>query len=288
MQETFLRAWRSARALRGRPARSARGSTASPPTPAWTRSSAPRRVPHAGAAASRRGRRGCSPTPTRCSTSVAPSDDEPDAVRRRARDDRAGVPGGHPAAAAPPAGRADPARRARLVGRARPRRCWTRASPRPTARCSGRARRCRSSLPARRRGAAAPASRAPRSASCCERFIDAHERCDAAARWPRCSRGPPHHDAALPALLRRPRRHRGPLPVERAFGRSAVGDWRLVPDGANRHAGRRELPAAARATASSAPSSSTCCASRTARSPRSRPSAPALRATRAAADALVS
>ena len=71
--------------------------------------------------------RGCSRTPTGCS-SRSPRRGRAGRGRRRARDDRARLPRRHPAPAAAPAGGADPARRARLVGRRTRRRCSTRAS----------------------------------------------------------------------------------------------------------------------------------------------------------------
>ena len=87
--------------------RCARGCTGSRPTPAWTRW---------------RSARACRPPTARCRgcsrsrTMLAARGRRRDRRRgRRARDDRAGVPGRDPAPAAAPARGADPARRARLA-----------------------------------------------------------------------------------------------------------------------------------------------------------------------------
>ena len=113
LQETFLRAWRGARDVRGR-RRCARGCTGSPPTSASTRC----------AAASARSRcssrtprcRGCSRTPTGCWTRSRRARSEPDAVVVA----RETIELTYIALIQllPPRQRAvaDPARRARLVG----------------------------------------------------------------------------------------------------------------------------------------------------------------------------
>ena len=159
--------------------------------------------------------------------------------RRRPGDDRAGVPRRHAGAAAAAARGADRARRARGGRRSRRRRCWRRAWPRPTARCSGPGRRCRSTCRAQR-PSGRPASRAPRSGRCSTEFIDAHERCDAAAAMAiaaqdicgsRCRR--------TRAASRASTRSR-PL-LERAFGPSATATGGCCHE-RQPHAGRRQLP----------------------------------------------
>ena len=113
VQETFLRAWRDRDTVRGRPA-----------VRAWLYQIATnacldalrrnkRRVP---ALESFRDVPWLQPYPDRLLDEVAPREDEPGRGRGRARDDRADLHRGDPAAAAAPARGADPARRARLVG----------------------------------------------------------------------------------------------------------------------------------------------------------------------------
>ena len=104
-----------------------------------------------------------------------------------------------------------------------------------------------------------------------EQFIDAHERCDAAAAAAIAARDiritmPPNPycfdglDAIAPLL-------------ERALGPDRDGDWRLVPRGPT-GCRRPQATCSGQATPSSGRSSSMCCASRTASSRKSLPSVP--------------
>ena len=187
--------------------------------------------------------------------------------RRRARDDRAGVPGRAPGAAAAAARGADRAATCWAGRRARPPRCWRPASPRANSALQ-RARATHADAPAvasrglvraraDRRGArpararsSTPTSGATRRPPSRSRRRTSGSRC---RPTPCCFDGP---------------RSLGPL-LERAFGEDREGDWRLRADHRPTACRRRRATSAGRATPGSAPSSSTCCGSRTARSPRS-------------------
>ena len=258
VQETFLRAWRAPRALRRRATRCARGSTGSPRTSASTCSGA--------------GRGGCTelrsfaevpwlqPYPDRLLDEIAPSDDEPDAVAVA----RETIELAFLAAlqVLPPRQRAAllAPRRARHAGEPRRRRCWRPASPAANSALQRARATMQEHLPSHRADWSAPEPSAEER-ELLERFIDAHERCDAAAAvadrvdrtsGSRCRRTRCCFDGldAMPPLL------------ERAFGAEREGDWRLLPTMANRMPAAGELPAAAGRHASSARSSSTCCGSR--------------------------
>ena len=264
VQETLLRAWRARERLRRRRAR-----------PRLALPHRDERLPERDPVAHpahvvRRRRRGCSPTPTSCSTRSRRATTNP-TPSPSPRDDRARVPRRAAGAAAAATRRAARPRRARHdrgrdggAARHQRRRGQQRAATRPR-------RRCSSTCPRTAREWSAHEPSADERALLA-RFIDAHERCDAAAAVA---------IAATDIRVTMP-----PLPM--CFdGLDAVGD----ADRATRSArtatatggscrrwrtGCRRRPAtcAGPATRSSARSSSTCCASRAARSPRSPRSAP--------------
>ena len=136
-----------------------------------------------------------------------------------------------------------PRQRAALIAREcwgcrppRPPRCWTPAWRRPTAHCSAHARRCASTCP---RTAPTGPRRAPSAAEreLLARFIDAHERCDAAAAIEIAA-----EDLRItmpPAPMCFDGRAEIAVLLERAFGPDREGDWRLLPTRLNR------MPAAA-------------------------------------------
>ena len=114
VQETFLRAWRSRDSFAGGPGFRAwlyRIATNASLDAIRTRS---RRVASLSSFAEVPW---LQPYPDRLLDEVAPSECRARRGRRRPGDDRADLPGRHPAAAPAAAGRAHPARRARLVGR---------------------------------------------------------------------------------------------------------------------------------------------------------------------------
>ena len=274
VQETLLRAWRNARVASRAARRSGRGCTASRPTPASTRS----RAPAASAAGRDAGpadprapcaapdRRGSSPTPTACSSRVAPREASR-TRRRRPGDDRAGLPRRHPAPPAPAAGGPDPARRARLVGQGDG---FAPARRRVPA-VNSALQRARATLraPAAERpdGLGPHRGRQRRRARAAAALHGRHERTDA---------------TAVAALLREDARLTMPpepgrdghdevmaLDTDVAFAGTAPGDWRLGPRGPT---ASRPPPTTSggRARPSSGRWPSTSCASRTASWPRSR------------------
>ena len=186
--------------------------------------------------------------------------------RRHPRDDRAGVPRRAPGPAAATAGDAHRPGRAGLAG----------GRDGVRARHLGRGRQQRAAAgagdPA---GAPARASlrvvgrRADRGRARAAGVV--HRRARARRRGARRvdrRAGPAHHDAAGAAAVRGARRHRAAARQRPVRGRLAP-----APDDRQPHADRGQLPARARATTRIARSSSTCCASSTAGSPRSRRSA---------------
>ena len=242
VQETFLRAWRSRDDASTATRCSGRGCTGSPPTSASTCSGSrsrrvaelrlvrrgavaaalPRPAARRDRAGRRRARRG----------------------RRRPRDDRAGVPRRAPGAAAAPARRADrsatcsgwpAAETAALLDTTR-RRGQQRAAAGPGDDAGAPA------VAPRRTGRRGEPSAEERELL--ERFIDAHERCDAEAAVAIASQDiritmPPN-----PICFDGPRRDRAAR-SRRPSGAERDGDWRLVPDDRQPHADRRELPAPA-------------------------------------------
>ena len=251
---------------------SARGCTASPRTSAWTccgaelaagdRARLVRRGAVAAAVPGPAARRGRA---------------ERRAARRgrgRARDDRAGVPRRAAGAAAAPARGADRARRARLAGQRD-----GGAARDSVAAANSALQRARATMQA------APAARGARSGRRAEPSAEERGAARALHRRPRALRRrrprsrSPREDIRItmppyPMLLRRPRRgSRRCSSAPSAPTATATGGCcrRGQPD-----AGGRELPAPAGRHARSGRSSSTCCASGTAPSPRSRRSATSL------------
>ena len=267
VQETFLRAWRSRDALDGDRC-SGPGCTGSPPTSASTCSGAVARVGRAPARSPRC--RGCSRTPIRCSTRCA-ADDEPDAVVVA----RETIELAFLAALQV----LPPRQRAALI--ARDVLGWPAAETADAPRHErGRGQQRAAAGAGDDAGAparpalewSAPASRATEERVLLERFIDAHERCDAAAAVAIAAEDiritmPPTRCASTAWTPSR-RCCAGLRP--RARRRLAARARRGQP-----HARRRRATCAAPATRCSGPSSSTSCGSRTARSRRSRPSATA-------------
>ena len=118
-------------------------------------------------------------------------------------------------------------------------RCSTPASPRPTARCSAPARRCSSTC---RRAAGLERPEPGEERTLLDAFIDAHERCDAAAAVAIAVDGHSDHDAAAARSASRGSTAIGAAAGtgvrRRAGGRLAAGSDPGQPD-----AGGRELPA---------------------------------------------
>ena len=184
------------------------------------------------------------PYPDRLLDEVAATDDEPDAVVVERETIELAFLAALQALPGPPASGADRPRRARAAGHARRRRCSTRQR-------GGRQQRapagpgddagstCRRSAPSGPSGAPSAEERA-----LLDRFIDAHERCDAdARRW----RSPPPTSASR---CRRTRSSSTGIDDRRAAARARVrrGPRRRLAARAHLgqpHAGRRELPAPA-------------------------------------------
>ena len=274
MQETFLRAWRRRDdasqgrsslprlAVPDRDQRLPRPPGAHPPR-AWPRRGAP--PPHRAGSRARGALAAALPRPP--ARRAAPGRGGRAGGRgRRPGDDRARLPRGDPAPAAAPARRADPARRPRLVGAGDGGPARLQRRRRSTAPCSAPARRSRSTCRCAARTGARPRSRATTSASSCAatstptsaRDADAADR--AAARRTRGSRCRRTRSGSRAATRSWPLR-------TRRFGPGGPGEFRLVATRANRSR-RRPLPAPPGDDAS-APWRSTCCGSKTARSPRS-------------------
>ena len=188
------------------------------------------------------------PYPDRLLDEVAPSDAEPDAVvvaRETIELTFLAVIQLLPAA---PARRADPARRARLVGRRdrgaarderRRRQQRAAARPRDAARAAAGAPRGRPRAPRRPHAGGARAAAAASSTPTSAATPRPPPRCCARTSASRCRRTRWSTTASTrSAAADRARRS----------DRATIGEWRLVPTRANRHAGRRELPARARAT----------------------------------------
>ena len=145
--------------------------------------------------------------------------------------------------AAPAAGGADPARRARLAGRETAALLDTSVAAVNSA--LQRARVDAAGAPAAQRGSTGrPArSRAPTSSCCSSSIIDAHERCDAAASVAIASQDLRITMPPQPICFDGPRRHR--RLARDGFGVERDGDMTgVVPTMANRMPAVRELPPA--------------------------------------------
>ena len=230
VQETFLRAWRSRESFAGGPGFRAwlyRIATNASLDAIRSRS---RRVASLSSFAEVPW---LQPYPDRLLDEVAPERGRARRGRRRPRDDRADLPGRHPAAAARSSGPSSSCATCSTGRPPRPPPCSTRRWPPPTARCSAPGRRCASSSPSARPTARASADLSADERALLQGFIDTHERGDAAAAAALLRDDvrvtmPPH-----PLSLRGHRRDRSRC-MRRAFGPPTMGDWRLVPTRANR------------------------------------------------------
>ena len=178
------------------------------------------------------------------------------------------VPRRDPAAAAAPAGGADPPRRARLARERRRRaaRARRRGGQQRAAAGAGDAARPAAGGPARGLDRAGGQRGRARAARRLHRHARARRR---RGRARADQRRHPRHDAAAPVPVRGPRR-RSRACCARAFGPESAGGVAAGADRAPTGSRPPRATCARTATRCSARSSSTCCGSRTAGSPRSR------------------